>query len=74
MMRLQKFEEQGPGDTVSRVAYVMKPETLPAPADGSAWRPVASFSAADEVLADPGLVEIFKGALLRGFAVVDKTS
>jgi hypothetical protein len=36
------------------------------------WHPVANFSAAEELLQDPGLKVVLKAALDNGFAVVSR--
>jgi hypothetical protein len=70
--RLQKFIEigsssEGPG----RAAYVLDVSALPRPAKGMEWQKIDSFSAAEEVLNDPGLKTVFKTAIENGFAVVE---
>jgi hypothetical protein len=71
MKRLQKFIEKGGyGEGALRTAYALDVDTLPEPAEGKQWHLVDAFSAADEVLADPALKEIFKLAIEKGCAVV----
>jgi hypothetical protein len=73
MNRLQKFVEQGPyGEKTGRTAYAFGPGNLPNAADGLEWKPVTPFSAADDVLRNAGLVEVFKAAIANGYAVVSK--
>jgi hypothetical protein len=74
--RLQKFVETGAyGESLGRVAYVLDVSALPPPEDGKEWQRIDSFSAAEEVLNDPGLKSVFKTALDNGFAVVtDETN
>jgi hypothetical protein len=69
--RLQKFVETGAyGEGLERVAYVLDASALPPPENGKEWQRIDSFSAAEEVLNDPGLRPVFKTALDNGFAVV----
>jgi hypothetical protein len=73
MNRLQKFVEQGPyGAKPGRTAYAFGPDNLPEPSTGLEWKPVTSFSAADELMENAGLKEVFKTALANGCAVVRK--
>lgn len=73
MNRLQKFVEQGTyGEKPGRTAYVIDADNLPAATAGHTWKPVRSFSAADEVMAEPGLKEVFLAAVRNGVAVVDR--
>ena len=74
MNRLKKMEECGAGQSPSRVAYVLKPESLPPALDGKNWREVDSFNAADDVLNDPSLKEVFKEAIAKGCAVVSRNT
>jgi hypothetical protein len=76
--RLQKFIETSAHDeSPGRAAYVLDVSALPRPANGKEWQRIDSFSAAEEVLNDPGLKSVFKTAIDNGFAVVadetDKT-
>ncbi|MGY0573251.1 hypothetical protein ACTGJ9_020915 [Bradyrhizobium sp. RDM12] len=71
MNRLQKYVEQGAvGERPGRIAYAFNASILPEPTKGLDWRPVAQFSAADEILEDPGLKQVFEAALKHGFATV----
>ena len=71
MNRLQKFVEQGAySERAGRTAYAFNATALPEPAKGLDWRPVAGFSAADEVLADAGLKSVFEAAIKHGYALV----
>ncbi|WP_143201544.1 hypothetical protein [Bradyrhizobium sp. NAS96.2] len=73
MNRLWKFIEQGPtGEGQGRSAYAFEAAILPAPAAGMNWHAVADFSAAEELLRDPGLKAVFKTALDNGFAVLSQ--
>lgn len=71
MHRLQKFVERGAaGERLGRTAYAFNASTLPEPKKGLDWRPVADFSAAEEVLADASLKQVFEAALKYGYAVI----
>jgi len=73
MNRLQKFIEQGAyGEKSGRVAYAFKSSALPPPSKGTDWQMAPSFSAADELLKDEGLKEVFKTAIDKGYAVVTR--
>lgn len=71
MNRLQKFIEQGAGQKPSRVAYAFGPTSLPEPSVGMDWRAVSPFNAAEEVLQNEGLKEVFKVAIAKGYAIVE---
>jgi hypothetical protein len=69
--RLQKFIETGSRDEGPfRVAFVLDVSALPRPAKGKEWQRIDSFSAAEEVLNDPGLKSVFKTAIDQGCAIV----
>jgi hypothetical protein len=71
MNRLRKFVERGAaGVRRGRTAYAFTPSVLPEPRAGLDWRPVADFSAADELLAEPNLKLVFEAALKSGCAIV----
>lgn len=73
MNRLKKFVEQGGyGEKSGRTAFAWKLSSLPEPHEGMTWHPVESFSAADELIANAGLTEVFKIAIAKGCAVVSK--
>jgi hypothetical protein len=73
MNRLMKVIETGAlGKTSGRVAYVLKPEALPDASEGFEWLPDRAFSAADAVLADASLKDVFSAAVRRGYAIVEK--
>jgi hypothetical protein len=66
MNRLQKFVEQGAyGERPGRTAYALGQGNLPEHCKGMEWTPVSSFSAADEVLAEPGLGDPTRGSSAR---------
>jgi hypothetical protein len=69
--RLQKFIEQGAyGEKSGRVAYVLRLDSLPETGEGMAWRKAESFNAADDLLRDVGLKDVFKVAIEKGCAIV----
>jgi hypothetical protein len=69
--RLQKFIEKGAyGEAANRTAYVLDVSALPRPNKGLEWQKIDSFSAAEEVLNDPGLELVFKEAIDKGCAFV----
>jgi hypothetical protein len=73
MTRLQKFIEQGAyGEKSGRVAYPIKSNLLPQPNDGMDWQTADSFNAADELLRNPGLKDVFKVAIEKGYALIVK--
>jgi hypothetical protein len=73
MNRLQKFVEQGPcGEKPGRTAYAFGPNNLPEPSTGLGWKLATSFSAADELMENAGLKEVFKAALANGCSVVSR--
>lgn len=75
MNRLQKFVEQGAhGENPGRTAYAFGPTNLPEPSKGLEWRPVVPFSAAEEVMRDAGLKDLFRAAIATGCAFVNKKS
>ena len=70
MMRLQKFVEKGSyGEDPGRTAYAFDLSFLPSAVDGMDWQKVDSFKAAAGILNDPGLKEVFKTVIEKGFAV-----
>jgi hypothetical protein len=69
--RLQKFIEKGAyGEGPSRTAYVLDASALPHPTKGSEWQKIDSFSAAEDVLNDPGLKLVFEEAINKGYALI----
>lgn len=71
MARLQKFIEQGAdGVEPGRTAYAFIQDKLPPPDENLEWKAVPSFNAADEVMRDPGLKELFMKAIEDGYAIV----
>lgn len=73
MNRLQKFVERGAyGEEPGRTAYAFGLDNLPPPGENLAWRKVSSFNAAEEVLRDADLKDVFKTAIAEGCAIVEK--
>jgi hypothetical protein len=71
MTRLQKFlEKEANGEKPYRTAYVLQSNSLPQAGDGMDWHVVETFSAADELLDNPDLKEVFKMAIDKGCAIV----
>jgi hypothetical protein len=71
MNRLQKFVEQdGSGEKLGRAGYAFSRDKLPPPGENLDWNAVPSFNAAEELMRDPGLKELFKAAIADGFAIV----
>jgi hypothetical protein len=70
------YESPAPTDRIShlertgRTAYVLKPETLPNPAAGYKWVEDTSFNAAETVLVDATLKDVFKSAIANGYSIV----
>jgi hypothetical protein len=74
MNRLQKFIEQGAyGEKSERIAYAFGFSSLPEAVDGMIWQKIESFSAADDLLKDAGLKDVFKLAIEKGCALVTRT-
>jgi hypothetical protein len=74
MNRLQKFVEQGAyGEKSGRVAYAFQVSSLPPTSDGMTWQATQSFNAADELLKDAALEDVFKAAVDKGCAVVTRS-
>jgi hypothetical protein len=71
MTRLQKFVEQGTdGVEPGRTAYAFSQDKLPPWGKNLEWKTAPSFNAADEVMRDPGLKELFMKAIEDGYAIV----
>lgn len=69
--RLQRFIERGDGgETSGRVAYVLKPELLGPPQRNMQWKLYTSFNAAEEVLKEASLKDVYALALKHGLAIV----
>ena len=73
MRRLQKFVERAAHcEEPGRDAYVLQSSDLPLASKGMEWCAIEEFSAADEVLKNPGLKAVLKMALDKGCAIVVK--
>jgi hypothetical protein len=73
MTRLQKFIEQdGYGVKSGRVAYAFRLDSLPEVGQGMKWQKVETFNAADDLLEDAGLKDVFRLAIDRGCALVTR--
>jgi hypothetical protein len=71
MNRLQKFVEQGAdGGEPGRTAYAFSQDNLPPPAENLEWTAAPSFQAAEEVMRDPSLKDLFMKAIEEGCAIV----
>jgi hypothetical protein len=71
---LQKFVEQGAyGEKSGRVAYAFKLSSLPQPNEGMNWQTAHPFNVADELLKDPGLKDVIKVAIKKGYALVARS-
>jgi hypothetical protein len=69
--RLQRFIERGSkGETSGRIAYVLKPELLVPPQTGMEWQADPTFNAAEELLKQASLKQVYAAALKDGVAVV----
>jgi hypothetical protein len=62
------------GEKPGRTAYAFGPDNLPEPGKGLDWKPEVPFSAADEVMRDAGLKDVFKVAIANGCAIVEARS
>ena len=71
MNRLRKLIEISHQERTGRSAYVLRRESLPPPNAGSEWVEDSSFNAAEAVLADPSLKDVFSSAIANGYAIVD---
>ena len=74
MNRLQMFVEHSVtgGYRSKRAAYAFAPENLPPPGENLEWKTVSSFNAADEIMRDAGLKDIFIQAVEKGCAIVEE--
>jgi hypothetical protein len=72
MNRLRRLIEISHEERTGRSAYVLRRETLPLPMTGSEWVEDSSFNAAEAVLADPSLKDVFASAIANGYAIVEQ--
>ena len=71
MAGLKKYVEWMSRDRkTNRVTYVLNEWDLPEPKPGAEWAADNAFNAAEEVLRDPSLRDVFKSATDNGSAVV----
>jgi hypothetical protein len=71
---LRKYSEWlSRGRRTDRIAYVLQEWDLPKPLPGAEWRHDRTFNAAEEVLTDPNLKDVFKAAIENGVAVVSRS-
>jgi hypothetical protein len=71
MAGLRKYIEwMSRGRRTDRVAYVLKEWDLPAPSPGAEWQLDMKFNAAEEILANPDMKNVFVEAIAKGAAVV----
>ena len=75
MAGLKKYVEwMSRGRKTDRVAYVMDEWDLPEPIPGANWAADKTFKAAEEVLRDPTLKDVFKSAINNGVVIVTRKS
>jgi hypothetical protein len=68
---LKKYVEwMSRGRKTDRVAYVMNERDLPGPKVGAEWQVDNTFNAAEELLRDPALKNVFKSAIDNGSAII----
>jgi hypothetical protein len=71
MAGLRKYIEwMSRGRRTDRVAYVLKEWDLPPSLPGAEWQQDIKFNAAEEVLDNPTLRDVFKEVIATGVAVV----
>jgi hypothetical protein len=70
MNRLQKFFEQDVNGEAGRTAFAFSQDNLPSPSENLEWKAVPAFNAAEEVMRDPGLKDLFMTAIEQGCATV----
>jgi hypothetical protein len=69
MNRLRRFYEKVPqGQSSIRVAYATSRSALSKLLPAAEWVEDITFNAGDAILADPGLKDIYKEAILKGCA------
>ena len=70
--RLKRYSEcKSRGARSGRVAYVLKERNLPEHCAGDEWVFDTTFNAAQEILRDPSLKDVFKAAIDKGVKVVE---
>jgi len=72
---LKKYVEwMSRGRNTDRVVYVMDEWDLPEPIPGAHWAADKTFNAAQEVLRDPTLKDVFRSAINNGVVIVTQKS
>ena len=66
MHRVRKFVEVGSG----RIGYALTAEALAEVSNGTQWRPDASFSVGDAVLANPEFASVLRAVLQDGHVLM----
>lgn len=64
------IEWQSGGRLTGRAAYAIGKQNLPEPVAGAEWQINSQFSAADEILRDPSIKDIFQAVIANGVKVV----
>jgi hypothetical protein len=64
------IEWQSGGRLTGRAAYAIGKQNLPEPVAGAEWQIDSQFSAADEILRDPSIRDIFQAVIANGVKVV----
>ena len=64
------IEWQSGGRLTGRAAYAIGKQNLPEPVAGAEWLIDSQFSAADEILRDPSIRDIFQAVIANGVKVV----
>ena len=64
------IEWQSGGRLTVRAAYAIGKQNLPEPVAGAEWQIDSQFSAADEILRDPSIRDIFQAVIANGVDVV----
>jgi hypothetical protein len=55
------------------VAYALRKRDFPKPLPGAEWQRALTFNAAEELMVNPALNEVFEAAIEKGVAVVHRT-
>ena len=64
------IEWQSGSRLTGRAAYAIGKQNLPEPVAGAEWQIDSQFSAADEILRDPSIRDIFQAVIANGVKVV----
>ena len=64
------IEWQSVSRLTGRAAYAIGKQNLPEPVAGAEWQIDSQFSAADEILRDPSIKDIFQAVIANGVKVV----